>query len=135
MCGLRKQKNESCHSSQGRLLFNGRYKICVWNYSKSKCYKKGQIKGSQSQGLLLIEGIIESFMEEMTFKLGCEKVRKKASQEEGSVGMEMVSSEFSQSECYQEQQGKWRLDSLELFRSVICPVNTDSVSAVCQALG
>lgn len=57
----------------------------------------GQIKGSQSQGLLLIEGIIESFMEEMTFKLGCEKVRKKASQEEGSVGMEMVSSEFSQS--------------------------------------
>ena len=38
------------------------------------------MKGSQSQGLLLIEGVRQSFMEEMTFQLGCEKVRKKASQ-------------------------------------------------------
>ena len=36
-------------------------------------------------------------MEEMTFKLGCESVRKKASHEEGRVGVEMVSGEFSQS--------------------------------------
>ena len=55
----------------------------------------GQIKGSQSQGLLLIEGIRESLMDKVTFKPGCEKVRKKASQDEASVGMEMVSNEFS----------------------------------------
>lgn len=45
----------------------------------------GQIKGSPSQGLLLIEGIRESFVEEVTFKPGCEKVRKKASQDEETV--------------------------------------------------
>lgn len=47
--------------------------------------KVGQIKGSPSQGLLLIEGIRESFVEEVTFKPGCEKVRKKASQDEETV--------------------------------------------------
>lgn len=66
----------------------------------------GQIKGSQSQGLLLIEGIRESLMDKVTFKPGCEKVRKKASQDEASVGMEMVSNEFSQSMNAIEQQGK-----------------------------
>lgn len=51
------------------------------------------------------------------------------------MGVEMVSSEFSRSTNAIKSSREVRLDSLELFRSVICPVNTDSVSAVCQALG
>lgn len=46
----------------------------------------GQIKGSQSQGLLLIEGIRESFMEEMTFKLGCEEGKEEGISRGGKCG-------------------------------------------------
>lgn len=45
-------------------------------------------------------------MDKVTFKPGCGKVRRKASQDEASVSMEMMSSEFSQSMNAIEQQGK-----------------------------
>lgn len=57
----------------------------------TQCCKVGQIKWSQSQGLLRIAGIRESFVEELTFELGCEKARRKAFQEEESVGLEAAS--------------------------------------------
>ena len=49
------------------------------------------------------------------------------------MGVEMVSSEFSRSTNAIKSSRGVRLDSLEL--SGICPVNTDSGSAVCQVLG
>lgn len=60
-------------------------------HNYSECCKVGQIKWSQSQGLLRLAGIRESFVEELTFELGCEKARRKAFQEEGSVGLEAAS--------------------------------------------